>query len=227
MNHNTRNVVFPDAGESVRTPDWLRPQEEVVRSVDFSRDYHNQPNPTSNAPSTPPPPPVDPLADEKEALAAERAELEATREALEAERANVAAQMAALQEGCTTLARQLEAIENHSIENLAEIAVSVCRVLVEDAFEELPSRAEALAKAALAHAQAASHGPATTQQGEGTLRVGAALHVALMESEEDLPASLDPALPPYGCVAETPSARVLAGLEERLGEVLSALKEAT
>ena len=65
--------------------------------------------------------------------------------------------------------------------------------------------------------------------GDGaTARVGTALHVALLERGSTLPATLDPSLSPYACVVESPRGpRILAGIEERLAEVLEALREAT
>ena len=127
---------------------------------------------------------------------------------LAAERTALAAAAAAL------AAAHASALEANTDE-LAEIALAVVRVIITDAFSEAPERSAALARAALEPDAAA------------VLRVGPALHVALLESGESSSAILDTSLAPYGCVAESPSRRVLAGLEVRLDEVLRALKEAT
>lgn len=214
------DAVFPEANHpSPQTPDWMRVQPAAVRQVDFNDDYGNhrpqaREQRNSAAGSSPPP---DPLARERDRLAELEREVQAKSDELDAQRASVEAQQEVIGDAAAAITDAVEAHRLGANQNIAEIAVSVARVLLEDAFEEAPERAKALADAALRHVE-----------GDGiTLRVGAALQISLLESGSDVAATLDTSLPPYGCIAQSSSTRVLGGLEDRLGEVLAALKEVT
>ena len=158
---------------------------------------------------------VDPLAAERTALADARASLEQEKQELDAARAELDEERTALAESAASLVAARKSALEENIDELAEIALAVVGAIITDAFDEAPERAAALARAALEADKTAA------------LRVGPALHIALLESGEATSATLDATLSPYGCVAESASRRVIAGLEDRLGEVLRALKEAT
>lgn len=158
---------------------------------------------------------MSPLAAERAALEDARGAVEREKQGLEAARTELDGERAALADAAMALDAARQSALEANTDQLAEIALAVVRAIITDAFSEAPERASALAHAALESDEAAA------------LRVGPALHIALLESGEATSATLDASLPPYGCVAESASRRVIAGLEDRLGEVLRALKEAT
>ena len=209
--------VFPEHRTQVRdVPKWMQETRGDARPVRFGqrledRDPRPEPRTDPRAKNAR----VDPLAEMRAALDEERAALESDKSAIEAARTELEGERATLAEAAaaigTARAKALEA----NTDQLAEIALAVIRTIITDAFSEAPERATALAHAALEPDSAA------------TLRVGPALHIALLESGEASSAVLDTSFAPYGCIAESPSRRVIAGLEDRLEEVLRALKEVT
>lgn len=209
-----RTHTFPEHRVQAREiPEWMQVARGAATPVRFGERLEDTPDPK--------PEPVvenvrvDPLAEERAKLAEMRRELDAEKSALATERAEVEAKGATLAAAVVEIRAVRDAAAETQTEQLAEIALAVVRAIITDAFSEAPERATALAREALASEES------------GTLRVGPALHVALLESEAAMDASLDAELEPYGCVFESPSRRVLAGLEDRLAEVLRALKEAT
>lgn len=209
--------VFPEHHTPARdVPKWMQQSRGSIVPVRFGEERRARRDPqpfhedeqAANVRA-------DPHAEERAALAEERAALELEKAALDGARTELESERSALADAAAALTAARADAQQAKTEELAEIAIAVIRVIITDAFSEAPERARALAEAALAPDE------------EGTLRVGPALHIALLESGEASSAVLDASLAPYGCIAESPSRRVIAGLEDRLSEVLHALKEAT
>ncbi|MFK8003646.1 MAG: hypothetical protein AB8H86_29050 [Polyangiales bacterium] len=209
--------VFPEHRAQARDlPKWMQQSRGSVEPVRFGEERQARRDPQ---------PPqgeakvenvrVDPLAEARAALDEQYQALESDKAAIDAVKAELEAERAALADAAAALSAARADAQKANTDQLAEIALAVIRVIITDAFSEAPERANALAEAAL------------EPDAEGTLRVGPALHIALLESGVASSAVLDASLAPYACIAESPSRRVIAGLEDRLGEVLRALKEAT
>lgn len=216
-NEEVRLHVFPEHRAQVRdVPEWMQQSRGSIVRVRFGeeRQARRDPQPSHDEEQAENVR-VDPHAEERAALAEERAALELEKAALDGARTELESERSALADAAAALTAARTAAQQAKTDELAEIAIAVIRVIITDAFGEAPERAHALAEAALAPDE------------EGVLRVGPALHIALLESGEASNAVLDASLAPYGCVAESPSRRVIAGLEDRLAEVLRALKEAT
>ncbi|MFT5353248.1 MAG: flagellar biosynthesis/type III secretory pathway protein FliH [Polyangiales bacterium] len=209
--------VFPEHRvQSRELPEWMQQSRKTVAPVRFgarpedARGSQPEPRVAQGANAR-----VDPLAAARTALDEARAAVKADQEALEATRAELENERTALAEAAVEISAAHASALEANTDQLAEIALAVIRTIITDAFSEAPERASALAHAAL------------KPDSEAALRVGAALHIALLESGEASNAVLDASLAPYGCIAESASRRVIAGLEDRLDEVLRALKEAT
>ncbi|MEM7605035.1 MAG: hypothetical protein AAF411_06730 [Myxococcota bacterium] len=217
MSEQARRHVFPEVGEpdSIRAPDWMRSDAPRIMPVDFDALRH----PPSPNEAPPPPPPPDPLADEKAALAAERAEVAELQVRLATKEAEAEAALTEATERSAHFVAAASKLEGLSVDvpaaALVEIGVALARALILDAFEEAPERAAGLAQAALDAADTGAR-----------LRIGSALHVALMAEGMKLDAEVDPTLEPYGCIAETRTYSVDAGLESRLERALGAMREA-
>lgn len=209
--------VFPEHRTQARdVPAWMQQSRGSVKAVRFGEEVQTSRDPQpSHGEESAENLRVDPLAEERAALKEQRAALISETAALDAVRTDLEGERGALAAAAAALSAARADAQQTNTDQLAEIALAVIRVIITDAFSEAPERAGALAEAALA------------PDSEATLRVGPALHIALLESGKASIAVLDASLAPYGCIAESPSRRVIAGLEDRLGEVLRALKEAT